>query len=210
LHLFWIGLVFLLLEGNVTLWGTTVNLLPDALGFLLLFVGMTKLRPQVKLFSKGRLLALVFGILSLAHTVVTYALPDLSGTILFGDSIMTLISDVVLLGKLLIIYLMTLGIAELSAVRSVDLKQKPLHVLWVLITCANIPVLGLSVVTANLYDPSYTFVKIAYIVYIIMAVILSVLSAVMIVFAFLSARNYAKSQKKDKAKKPNRKHKKSA
>ena len=182
MHLFWIGLIFLLLQGNVTIAGTAVHLLPDTLGFLLLFIGMMRMKKQSRRFAAGSVAALVFGILALGQAVLTYAVPDFSDTLLFGDSILTLISDIILLGKLLTLYLLILGLGELAQTRNADLKQKPLHMLWIILACANIPILALSVVTANLYNPPDTLVKIAYFVYTVMAILIFLISAAMIVF----------------------------
>ena len=132
-----LGLVFATLDLDLTSeTGTVIGLLPDAIGYILILIGMKEMRLFSYIFSKGTGLALGAAMASASMYIFN----------LFGGSnslslsaLLIELAEMVL--RSLIIYFITKGLRDMEQEIGLELRGKTLHWVW----------LGITVITAVSY-----------------------------------------------------------
>ncbi len=110
------GLIFVFFYYNLQVGAYTVDLLPDALGYLLIAIGLFRLRGASRAFSRGIVLCAVLAVYGTAMRVL---LPTgLPGAVL---SLAELIAQVLLL------YLLVSGVQDLEGTLGLPLNSKVLE-----------------------------------------------------------------------------------
>ena len=134
--LLFVGLMALTLEfplysqtGNVL-----VDLMPDALGFLLTALFLRRLRENSRLFSRG--LTLCGGFFVPALVFFAYEVMEISGI----STVSVLLGLVTLIGRIIALYFVVLGFKDMEKNDEVELGTSPLLIL--LLCYAAISVIG--------------------------------------------------------------------
>lgn len=146
-----IGILFILFDFNFSLGGVTIGMLPDFIGYVLAFLGLTKLRGESPILAKCSTLAPIFAVYSIFSYVVS-----LLGLVVnvFFIYIIGLI-EVIL--RLYFIYQLVQGLKQLEIGRQIELYTDRLHKYWALMTAFQ--VFSLLLITSLLLSAVCTVVS---------------------------------------------------
>ena len=145
-YLFW-GFLFTFVNAKVHPAGLTVGLIPDFVGFFLLWRGLVVLSSESRVFKKLTPVALVFLFVSLFMYVT-----DLFNVFSEDNMIMFAVGIVYTAARLFFCYFILRGIKDMEVKRNAEFYSAKLFRAWVAVfvfnICAMIPVSGLALVGA--------------------------------------------------------------
>ena len=120
-----LGMLLVFLDLNINLGKTTIGLLPDFAGYILMIKGLEKMTPESPLFEKARPWATAMAV----YTGVLYAMDFLAMDVQlrFLGWVMNLAA---LVAGLVISRWILRGILEMEANRRLDLQGQQLEQLW--------------------------------------------------------------------------------
>ena len=113
--LFW-GMIFLTFNINLGF----INILPDFLGYILIYSGLNILSSQHKLFIKGKIYALILILLTIKDVLYDPSSNILAGNNYNTEFIIIIIPTIVTIIKLYLIYILCKGIYDLCKEYGLD------------------------------------------------------------------------------------------
>lgn len=132
-----LGLVFVTLDLDLTSEsGMVIGLLPDAIGYILMLLGMKEMRLFSHVFSKGTAWAL--GAIVASGSMYVFRLMGGAGSINMTTLLMEL-AELIL--RSLVVFFVTKGVRDMEEEINVEMRGKILHWLW----------LGMTVITTVAY-----------------------------------------------------------
>ena len=125
-----LGLVFVMLDLDLTSQsGMVIGLLPDAVGYILVLMGMKEMRLFSHIFTKGT--GLTLGAVVASGSIYVFHLMGGAGTISMTALLMGL-AELIL--RTLIIYFITKGLRDMEQEYDMELRGKTLHWVWLAMT----------------------------------------------------------------------------
>ena len=128
MKLIFVGLIFIMLELNLG-----INILPDFVGYLLIWKGCNDLGKESPKMAAVRPVALILaGLTAVLYVMVLFKLT--AGLGILGN----VIEIVMVLGSLLVVYMLGRGIREIEAVNQVELNSVAILNSWKLLAIAQV------------------------------------------------------------------------
>lgn len=145
-----IGMLFVFLNFNLTVNGMVIGLLPNFVGFILVYVGLGEISADSRIFADTR----PWAIAATVYSFVLYVL-DLFG--LASQELLIIILGLIQGGlSIYISYKIIMGIKEVEAARGADLQSDGLYKIWL-----PLVVLSLSVYALIILPPVMVIATIA-------------------------------------------------
>lgn len=143
--LFW-GMIFLTFNINVGF----INILPDFLGYILIYSGLNILSSQHKLFIKGKIPALILILLTIKDVLYDPSSNILAGNNYNTELITIIILTIVTIIKLYLIYILCRGIYELCKEYGLDELMDRTALSWKIYLIAALIYLAYAPFSINL------------------------------------------------------------
>lgn len=123
--LFW-GMIFIIFDINLGV----INILPNFIGYILIYSGLNILEKQHEIYKKGKIPAVILTILTLKDIVHTNKNNLLSGEFQSSNIGIMLIGAVVIIINMYLIYIICKGIYYISAYRGLDKFKSMAETKW--------------------------------------------------------------------------------
>jgi hypothetical protein len=130
------GLLFVFLDFNVTFGNSKIGLIPDFIGFILIFTGLKELSAGKDRFSHARPFAAAMAV----YTGILYGMDMLGISYRLEALIPFALGLVSTLVSLYISYNIVTGIKDLEAALGQDLNSRPLYSMWVALAALNLAI----------------------------------------------------------------------
>lgn len=171
--LFFFGYLFVFLDYNITVGTASINLIPDFVGFILLFIASRLYASKSRHFFAVGIVSLILG----AWGLVSFGLGLFSISL---PSIVQTISGVIaMLGALYLTYAFTEGVKEYEAGFSKPIGAAQLSSAWVLLCMGNL-IFYFTLIFNSMY---------------LVCVLLQILSLVWFEYSILSIYNQVRKRK---------------
>lgn len=126
------GVFFLLFDFNLTLNGHSIGLLPDFVGYLLLFALSDRLLEQSPALKKCRRISAWFGAYSLFSYLLTLLVAQPDPLLRYGIGLVEMVF------RLYFLYQLVQGLQQLEIARSITLYTASLQKRWALVTAFQV------------------------------------------------------------------------
>ncbi len=129
-----IGMIFIFLDFELKFGTASIDLIPDFIGYILMFNGLDELLTESPRFSKARSLAIGMSI----YSAVVFVLDMFSG---YGEIMgyaAILLGAIATAVSLFISYNIICGLADIERTRNADLKSKQLKTAWTVFAVAQV------------------------------------------------------------------------
>lgn len=127
-----VGILFLLFDFNLTLNGHSVGLLPDFVGYLLLFTLPDRFSQQSPALQKCRRMSVWFGAYSLFSYLLALLIAQPDPLLRYGIGLVEMVF------RLYFLYQLVQGLRQLEAVYGLSLCTASLQKRWALITAFQV------------------------------------------------------------------------
>lgn len=121
-----IGMLFIIFDLNLGL----INILPDFIGYMFIYAGLSILTPQNRIFQKGKMTALILVILTIKNIIYYPNNNLLAGEVRDVRLIPMIIDSSVAVINLYLIYIISKGIYELCKERGLEEYGKVIEYRW--------------------------------------------------------------------------------
>lgn len=136
------GLLFVFLDFNAPIGLSIVGLIPDFIGYILIFSGLAELSAGKDRFSRMR----PFAVAMAAYTALLYASDVFGIYVITGTMIRFLLGLAAILMSLFMSYNIVAGIKELETSLEQSLNSRPLFYVWIISAALRLAAYGLILI----------------------------------------------------------------